>query len=91
MRPAFRHRFRDTNATLTLGGISPTEKVIAFCRVLLATTTFAIMLVDPKAPLWPVVAYPLLAAYVAVSLAARSSAGGRSDPTRSRSTWSSAC
>lgn len=68
MRPAFRHRFRDTDATLTLGGISSTEKVIAFCRVLLATTTFAIMVVDPKAPLWPVLAYPLLAAYVAVSL-----------------------
>ena len=56
------------DATLTLGGISPTEKVIAFCRVLLATATFAIMLVDPKTPLWPTVAYPLVGAYVAVGL-----------------------
>ena len=54
MRPAFPHRLLDTDATLTLGGISPTEKVIAFCRVLLATATFAIMIVDPKAPLWPI-------------------------------------
>jgi signal transduction histidine kinase len=69
MRPAFRHRLLDTDATLTLGGISPTEKVIAFCRVLLATATFAIMLVDPKAPLWPIVAFPLVGVYVAVSLA----------------------
>ncbi len=68
MRPPFPHRLLDTDATLTLGGISPTEKVIAFCRVLLATATFAIMLVDPKAPLWPVVAYPLVGVYVAVSL-----------------------
>ena len=68
MRSAFTHRFRDTDATLTLGGISPTEKVIAFCRVLLAATTFAIMVVDPKAPLWPDIAYPLMSAYVAVSL-----------------------
>lgn len=68
MRPALRHRFRDTDATLTLGGISPTEKVIAFCRVLLSTTTLAITVVDPKDPLWPVVAYTLLAGYVAVSL-----------------------
>jgi signal transduction histidine kinase len=68
MRSAFTHRFRDTNATLTLGGISPTEKVIAFCRVLLAATTFAIMVVDPKTPLWPDIAYPLMSGYVAVSL-----------------------
>lgn len=68
MRSTFPHRLLDTDATLTLGGISPTEKVIAFCRVLLATATFAIMIVDPKTPLWPVVAYPLVAAYVAVSL-----------------------
>lgn len=68
MRSALRHRLLDTDATLTLGGISPTEKVIAFCRVLLATATFAIMLVDPKTPLWPVVAYPLVGVYVAVSL-----------------------
>lgn len=53
---------------MTLGGISPTEKVIAFCRVLLAIATFGIMIVDPKAPLWPVVAYPLVGSYVAVSL-----------------------
>ncbi len=68
MRPALKHRFRDTDALLTLGGISPTEKVIAFCRVLLATATFAIMVVDPKTPLWPELAYPLVASYVAVSL-----------------------
>ena len=68
MRPVLRHRFRHTDATLTLGGISPTEKVIAFCRVLLATATLAITIVDPKAPLWPVVAFPLLGTYVAVSL-----------------------
>jgi signal transduction histidine kinase len=68
MRTAFTHRFRDTDATLTLGGISPTEKVIAFCRVLLATTTLAIMVVDPKTPLWPGIAYPLMSGYVAISL-----------------------
>lgn len=68
MPSTFPHRLLDTDATLTLGGISPTEKVIAFCRVLLATATFAIMLVDPKTPLWPVAAYPLVGTYVAVSL-----------------------
>jgi signal transduction histidine kinase len=68
MRSAFPHRLLDTDATLTLGGISPTEKVIAFCRVLLATATLAIMVVDPKTPLWPTLAYPLVGVYVAVSL-----------------------
>ena len=68
MRNAFRHRLLDTNATLTLGGISPTEKVIAFCRVLLSSATLAIMIVDPKAPLWPIVAYPLVSTYVAISM-----------------------
>ena len=68
MRSALRYRLLDTDATLTLGGISPTEKVIAFCRVLLAIATFAIMVVDPKAPLWPGVAFPIVGTYVAVSL-----------------------
>ena len=68
MRPALQHRFLDTDATLTLGGISPTEKVISFCRVLLAIATLAIMIVDPKTPLWPVFAYPLVGSYVAVSV-----------------------
>ena len=68
MRPALPHRFLHSDATLTLGGISPTEKVIAFCRVLLAIATFAIMVVDPKAPLWPVVAYPIVGTYVGVSV-----------------------
>jgi len=68
MRSALRHRLLDTDATLTLGGISPTEKVISFCRVLLATATFAITVVDPKAPLWPSFAYLSIGAYVVVSL-----------------------
>ena len=68
MRPAVQNRFLATDATSTLGGISPTEKVIAFCRVLLALATMAIMIVDPKAPLWPVVAYPLVGSYVVVSI-----------------------
>ncbi len=68
MRPTLPHRLLDTDATLTLGGISPTEKVIAFCRVLLGIATLAIMIVDPKTPLWPPVAYPIVGTYVGVSV-----------------------
>jgi signal transduction histidine kinase len=68
MRPALAHRLRDTRGAVFVKAISETEKVIAFCRVLLAATTLAIAIVDPKQPVWPQVAYPVLGGYVAFSL-----------------------
>jgi signal transduction histidine kinase len=51
-----------------LEAFSRTEKIIAFCRVLLATATQAIVAIDPKSPsLVPEVAYLVLTAYVGYS------------------------
>jgi len=94
LRPALRHRLLDTDATLTLGGISPTEKS-SLLSVLLATATFAIMVVDPKAPCGrssPIrSSAPTLRSVWSSSYwsGARSSAAARSDPIRSFSIWSS--
>ena len=51
-----------------LEAFSRTEKIIAFCRVLLATATQAIIAIDPKSPsLVPELAYLVLTAYVGYS------------------------
>ena len=45
--------------------VSHTEKIIAFCRVLMAATTVAIAVVDPQQPSYePEIGYVVLAAYL---------------------------
>ena len=54
----------------SLDAFSRTEKIIAFCRVLLATATLAVVIVDPRQPSFsPNLAYVILTAYVAYSIA----------------------
>lgn len=49
--------------------VSHTEKIIAFCRVLMAATTVAIAVVDPQQPSYePELGYIVLAAYLVSSL-----------------------
>lgn len=53
-----------------LEALSRTERVVAFCRILLALGTLAVILVDPKQPsLWPAVGYLLLTTYLAFAVA----------------------
>ena len=53
----------------SLEAFSRTEKIIAFCRVLLALATVAIVIIDPKQPSFaPDVALVVLWAYLAYSL-----------------------
>jgi len=68
MRFALAHSVREQRGAAFLESISETEKIIAFCRVLLAATTLAIALVDPKEPPWPWLTYGVLGGYVAFSL-----------------------
>jgi signal transduction histidine kinase len=59
---------RGARRVAPLEAFSRTEKIIAFCRVLLATATLAIVVVDPKQPSFvPPVGYVVLTAYVAYS------------------------
>jgi len=52
-----------------LEAFSRTEKIIAFCRVLLATATLAVVIVDPKQPSFRAdLAYVVLNGYVAYSV-----------------------
>ncbi len=52
-----------------LEAFSRTEKIIAFCRVLLATATLAVVIIDPKQPSFRAdLAYVLLTGYVGYSL-----------------------
>jgi len=71
MRSATRHSPfgpRGARRVAPLEAFSRTEKIIAFCRVLLATATQAIIAIDPKSPsLVPEVAYLVLTAYVGYS------------------------
>jgi signal transduction histidine kinase len=54
--------------TAPLEAFSRTEKIIAFCRMLLATATLAIVGIDPKQPsIAPNFAYLILTAYVGYS------------------------
>src|SRR2546428_12946753 len=48
---------------------SRTEKIIAFCRMLLATATLAVVIVDPKQPSFRAdLAYVVLNGYVGYSI-----------------------
>src|SRR5712691_11613344 len=61
-------RPRGVRRVAPLEAFSRTEKIIAFCRVLLALVTLAVVFVDPRQPSFrPEIAYPLLTAYVAYS------------------------
>ncbi len=71
MKPGPRHlpfAAHRSGRRTALEAFSRTEKIIAFCRVLLATATLAIVVADPKQPaLGPELAYLLLTAYVGYS------------------------
>ncbi len=55
--------------TAPLEAFSRTEKIIAFCRVLLAIGTLAVVVVDPKQPSFlPTAGYVVLGSYLAYSL-----------------------
>src|SRR5262249_7944884 len=77
MRPVSRSLLlsaRGSRRTAPLEAFSRTEKIIAFCRVLLALTTLGVAIVDPKQPsfrpdLAPDLAYVVLYGYVAYSFA----------------------
>jgi signal transduction histidine kinase len=52
-----------------LEALSRTERIIAFCRALLATATLAVVIVDPRQPsLRADLAYPFLAGYLVYSV-----------------------
>jgi signal transduction histidine kinase len=59
--------YRGARRVAPLEAFSRTEKIIAFCRVLLAVAAFAAVVLDPKQPFRPDVAYPVLLAYTAYS------------------------
>jgi len=63
----FHHRLRDRRRGASLEAISHTEKLIAFCRLLLAITTLVLEMVAPKQPPWPHLAYAVLGGYVGFS------------------------
>jgi signal transduction histidine kinase len=73
MRPVSRSLLlsaRGSRRTAPLEAFSRTEKIIAFCRVLLALTTLGVAIVDPKQPSFrPDLAYIVLYGYVAYSFA----------------------
>jgi signal transduction histidine kinase len=55
--------------TAPLEAFSRTEKIIAFCRLLLAVGTLAVVVVDPKQPsFYPEAGYVVLGSYLAFSL-----------------------
>src|SRR5262249_35695805 len=59
---------RGERPTAPLEAFSRTEKIIAFCRVLLAVATLAVVIVDPKQPsLGDDLAFAVLYGYVAYS------------------------
>src|SRR5262244_4002776 len=64
MRALLPHRLRPRRGA-SLVAVSHTEKIIAFCRVLMAGTTVAIAIVDPQQPSFePELGYFVLAAYL---------------------------
>ena len=69
MRSHALHRFRGARRGVPLESFSRTEKIIAFCRVLLASSTLVLVVADPKQPSYdPDLGHLVLAAYVAWSL-----------------------
>jgi signal transduction histidine kinase len=68
MRSLTSYRSRVGRRAAPLEAFSHTEKVIAFCRVLLAAATFALAVIDPKQPSFrPDLGYVVLVSYVAFS------------------------
>ena len=64
---AFRPRTPPKAAPLE--AFSRTEKIIAFCRVLLAMGTWAVVVVDPKQPsFYPELGHVVLGSYLLLSL-----------------------
>ncbi len=62
-------RHRGGRRATPLEAFSRTEKIIAFCRVLLALGTLAVVVVDPKQPSFaPQLAYMVLGSYLLFSL-----------------------
>jgi len=69
MRPASYYRPRALRRGAPLEAFAQTENVIAFCRVLVAATTLAVFVVDPRQPAFrPDLGWIVLAAYVGFSL-----------------------
>ena len=69
MDPVTTPRPRSVAKGAPLEAFSRTEKIIAFCRVLLALATVAIVIIDPKQPSFaPDIALVVLWAYLAYSL-----------------------
>jgi len=68
MRVLLPHRLRPRRGA-SLVAVSHTEKIIAFCRVLMAATTVVIAVVDPQQPSFePELGYFVLGAYLVSSL-----------------------
>src|SRR5262245_49515453 len=60
--------YRGVRRVAPLEAFARTEKIIAFCRVLLATATLAVVILDPKQPSYrPEIGYVILGAYAAYS------------------------
>lgn len=69
MQPGPQDRPRLGRRGTPLEALSRTERVVAFCRILLALGTLAVVLVDPKQPsLWPAAGYLLLTTYLAFAV-----------------------
>ncbi len=69
MRSISSYRSRGGRRGTPLEAFSHTEKVIAFCRVLLAVATFALAVADPKQPSFrPDLGYIVLLSYVGFSV-----------------------
>ena len=63
-------RVSESRRPAPLEAFSRTEKIIAFCRVLLAMGTWAVVVVDPKQPsFYPELGHAVLGSYLVFSLA----------------------
>ena len=63
-------RVSESRRPAPLEAFSRTEKIIAFCRVLLAMGTWAVVVVDPKQPsFYPELGHAVLGSYLLFSLA----------------------
>jgi len=63
------HRPRMSRRGTPLEAFFRTEKVIAFCRILLAVGTLSVVLIDPKQPsLWPAAAYAVMGSYLGFAI-----------------------
>ena len=63
-------RVSESRRPAPLEAFSRTERIIAFCRVLLAMGTWAVVVVDPKQPsFYPELGHVVLGSYLVFSLA----------------------